>query len=283
MPKRAPSNAELLILLPWWVSAILAALAYFGLALILPALETENILYLALQNNLPRFAPLAAFFFLALAGISALRAWRSRKLVDQQTGLASLCNLPWKAFEDLVAEVYRRKGYRVEESLGGGADGGIDLVLRKDGEKILVQCKRWKNKSVGAPIVRELYGLMTAESAKAATLVTTSGFTRDAEAFAVGKPINLIDGPALLGLVNGVQKGTVETARLSEQNKPVPPIDAPAGISGSETPSCPSCGSSMVLRTARRGDKQGQGFWGCSGYPKCRGTRPASPASAGAV
>jgi len=283
MPKRTPSNAELLILLPWWVSAVLAVLCYVGLAIVLPALETENFLYVALQSGLPRFAPLVALFFLALAVMSALRARRSRKLVDEQTDLASLCDLPWKAFEDLVAEVYRRKGYRVEESLGGGADGGIDLVLRKDGEKILVQCKRWKNKAVGAPVVRELYGLMTAEAASSATLVTTSAFTREAVAFAQGKPIDLIDGPALLGLVNEAQRGVVENARPNEQEKPVPLVDAPARIPASETPSCPNCGSSMVLRTARRGDKQGQEFWGCSDYPKCRGTRPASPASAGGI
>lgn len=33
---------------------------------------------------------------------------------------------------------------------------------------------------------------------------------------------------------------------------------------------CPECGSSMVLRTARRGENAGKKFWGCSAYPKCR-------------
>lgn len=33
---------------------------------------------------------------------------------------------------------------------------------------------------------------------------------------------------------------------------------------------CPSCGSVMVIRTAKRGAKAGNQFWGCSGYPKCR-------------
>ena len=40
------------------------------------------------------------------------------------------------------------------------------------------------------------------------------------------------------------------------------------------TPSCPSCGRSMVKRTARRGRRRGSQFWGCSQYPRCRGTRP---------
>jgi hypothetical protein len=37
------------------------------------------------------------------------------------------------------------------------------------------------------------------------------------------------------------------------------------------SPSCPKCGSEMVLRTAKRGDNQGGKFWGCSRYPECRG------------
>jgi len=38
---------------------------------------------------------------------------------------------------------------------------------------------------------------------------------------------------------------------------------------------CPKCGKPMVLRTARNGDNQGNQFWGCSGYPKCRTVRSA--------
>ncbi len=33
---------------------------------------------------------------------------------------------------------------------------------------------------------------------------------------------------------------------------------------------CPRCSSEMVLRTAGRGRYEGQQFWGCSTYPKCR-------------
>jgi restriction system protein len=36
---------------------------------------------------------------------------------------------------------------------------------------------------------------------------------------------------------------------------------------------CPKCGRPMVLRTARSGDNQGQQFWGCTGFPKCKTIR----------
>lgn len=39
----------------------------------------------------------------------------------------------------------------------------------------------------------------------------------------------------------------------------------------STTPRCPKCGIEMVLRTAKKGSTQGEQFWGCSDYPRCRG------------
>lgn len=41
-------------------------------------------------------------------------------------------------------------------------------------------------------------------------------------------------------------------------------------------PTCPRCGKAMVLRTARRGPNTGGQFWGCSGFPRCRATKPLS-------
>ena len=33
---------------------------------------------------------------------------------------------------------------------------------------------------------------------------------------------------------------------------------------------CPKCGKPLILRTAKKGDKTGNQFYGCSGFPKCR-------------
>jgi four helix bundle suffix protein len=35
---------------------------------------------------------------------------------------------------------------------------------------------------------------------------------------------------------------------------------------------CPKCGKPMRRRTARQGPRAGESFWGCSGYPECKGT-----------
>jgi len=37
---------------------------------------------------------------------------------------------------------------------------------------------------------------------------------------------------------------------------------------------CPTCGLPMRVRTARRGASSGEKFYGCSAFPRCRGTRP---------
>jgi restriction system protein len=40
-----------------------------------------------------------------------------------------------------------------------------------------------------------------------------------------------------------------------------------------ESPSCPKCGKPMRQRTARTGSHAGESFWGCTGYPECKGIK----------
>jgi len=55
-------------------------------------------------------------------------------------------------------------------------------------------------------------------------------------------------------------------ARIAERQKQQQRHAAPA-------PVCPRCGKTMALRTTRKGERAGSQFWGCSGYPECKGTR----------
>jgi restriction system protein len=177
---------------------------------------------------------------------------RKGKMLENQTGLDSIKNLSWRQFEELVGEVFRRQGYFVLENPSVGADGGVDLRLRKNGQITFVQCKHWKSKSVGVSIVRELYGVMTAAKASHGILATFGNFTLEAKNFAKGNPIHLITGNQLVKLISEVKKNGMPSAPVEPKR------------------SCPKCGSEMVLRTAKKGDFAGQKFWGCSKFPKCR-------------
>lgn len=39
------------------------------------------------------------------------------------------------------------------------------------------------------------------------------------------------------------------------------------------SPKCNLCGKPLIVRTARQGSHAGSQFWGCSGYPECKGTQ----------
>jgi hypothetical protein len=104
-------------------------------------------------------------------------------------------------FEAFVATLFESEGW--ETSLTPrGADEGIDIEMRKtlDGETAIVQCKKWSG-NVGQPVVRDLYGAMHHRGCDTGYVVTSSGFTPAAIAFAQGKPICLIGGAELLGRI----------------------------------------------------------------------------------
>ena len=131
----------------------------------------------------------------------------------------------------------------------------MDLVLRRRDRETLVQCKQWREQSVGVTTVRELRGVMAQRGAAEGIVVTLDGFTSDAEAFARASGIRLLDRKGVEPLVRGL---------------PIPGAGA-ASSEDSEARRCPKCGSIMVRRTARQGRQAGREFFGCSRYPYCRG------------
>jgi len=176
-----------------------------------------------------------------------------------------VANLSWREFERLIGELFRKRGFSVRENDGAGPDGGVDIELRRDGELFLIQCKHWRARKVPVATVRELYGAMTARQAAGGFVVTSGEFTSAAASFAHGRNIELLDGTSLTaGLGESRSQERVEPVLGDTGNRP--DIQSP--------PDCPACGKAMVERVAKRGAQTGRRFWGCSGFPACRGTRP---------
>ena len=265
---------DIAAMLPWKISIVLAVLSYFGfhyLASLPPitiaAVDPKNLgqsmgsgisrqLAITFGMFLQYLVPLA---FLIGAAISVVKQRRQSELHEQvasNPNRGALEGMSWREFEGLTAELFRRKGYTVVERGGNGPDGGVDLELKMGSDKYLVQCKQWKVLKVGVATVRELYGVMAAERAVGGFVVASGEFTDEARNFAEGRSIKLVHSKSLLHMI-----------RETSSNVAQQPIPA------TTTPSCPKCGSSMVKRTAKRGDMAGTAFWGCSQYPSCRGTK----------
>ncbi len=206
------------------------------------------------------------------SGVSFLQSRHRRNLLDTRTNLESLAATGWRDFERLVSEAFRRQGYTVEETGLGGADGGIDLILRRNGKRTLVQCKQWKRDKVPVNVVREMYGLLAHHGADEVRIATLGGYTPDATRFAAGKPIELIDGATLLAMIRQVQSDPPRVdAPLAPTTAPRVEPSVVAGVSSNQSaPDCPRCGRAMVQRSNRR---TASTFWGCPAFPECRGTR----------
>jgi restriction system protein len=275
---------ELASLLPWWLSLIVAAVAWVGLGAFADAEVTPLVTAspsVALAAEIPRLLASVGRYVIPLAFVigaatSAGRALRNRHLLRRVARHAAatgarlrppsgksdpLRSMSWQNFEHLVGEIYRKRGYSVALTQGG-ADGGVDIVLRRGEERILVQCKHWRVRSVGVSVIRELYGVVTARGAAGGAAVTVGHFTSEASAFARETGIELMDGEALR-----------REAWLGDQVATLPLSSSGQEALATAAPSCPRCGSTMVERVARRGSRAGASFWGCSGFPKCRGIR----------
>jgi restriction system protein len=245
---------------PLWLGPIVAALIYVAGEIVGPRMVGSSALGLALT---PTLKMLAAWLAVAVvvaavlgAGERAIRKVRDGAIFDHQSGIESIRSLSWQSFERIVAEAYRRQGYEVQMT-AVGADGGVDLILHKEGLRTDVQCKQWRTKIVGVELVRQLKGAMATVGVPEGIFVSSGRFTRDAQAFAQDAGIRTVDGPALERLVQGLQP------------KPKP-TDA---LSRPDLRGCPRCGSTMVRKTAGRGQFAGRDFLGCSRYPACKGIR----------
>lgn len=270
---------DLVSLLPWWAGVAIAAIGYVVLHRMaapvqVTAVQPGQVSHLMTQTVIAGLAT-AGQYIVPLVGLvgAAMSFFRRKQRAALVTDVAqaqsanALDGMSWREFEMLVGEAYRLQGYRVTETGGGGADGGIDLALTKGSEKFLVQCKQWKAYKVGVDVVRELYGVMAAKGATGGFVVTSGRFTDDAKAFADGRNVQLVDGPKLFTMIKQAKQSLTATA---QQQSPKPQM---AQQAAAIDPACPQCGAGMVKRTARKGGNAGGEFWGCSKYPTCKGVR----------
>jgi restriction system protein len=155
-------------------------------------------------------------------------------------------------FEWLAGELFRREGWNViETGRQDGPDGNIDLILTRQGQRTIVQCKRWTSSLVGVDEVRQFSGTLTGQGmpGSAGIFLTLSSFTPQALTEARAMGLTLIDGGGLYQ--------SIEKARRAEP--------------------CPACNAPMRL------DHSPHGWWFHCLKKGCNGKRDLSDKPARAV
>ena len=169
--------------------------------------------------------------------------------------------IDWFQFEKLVALVYRKLGYTVTRRGGANPDGGIDLVVEKDGMRSAIQCKQWKTWNVGVKAVREFLGALTDAGIQKGIFITLCGYTGDAKQLADKHGIEIVNEVGLAKMIEETgSRCDPETVAILRDTRKF----------------CPKCEAEMVLRTAKKGIGAGNKFWGCAAYPRCLFTMPVA-------
>lgn len=276
---------KLASILPYWVSLIIAVVAYlffhsYAISEVQPVIEAGSsvpqnmggMMFKTFSTFLQYIIPAAFVFGAVASGFKSYQARVQVKRYEQWSAPSSTVptlqspktpakptdEMNWAQFELLVGEAFRKRGFRVIHGGDVGADGGVDVRLRKNGKEYLVQCKHWKTKRVGVTVIRELYGVMVSSGVAGGYVVTSGEFTEEAKSFSEGKSVKLVNSDALARILG---------MELEDGSESEPELEAATPV-----PSCPNCGSEMVKRLAKRGPNAGNEFWGCFRFPKCRGT-----------
>ena len=146
------------------------------------------------------------FFYFTFKIMVFFRHIRKKSLLNKNRTLKKLKRLSWDDFELFCMELFESKGWKVKGNTKKGADGGVDIWMKKRsfGKKTsaIVQCKRYDDALVTIKVLREMYGLMYEHEVDLSYIVTTSRFTKECYKFAEGKNMLLIDGEKLVKMLN---------------------------------------------------------------------------------
>ena len=148
----------------------------------------------------PDLSPLLKLWplLLLLAAIGAVKLalwWREERRIAR-SGIEQVDAMDGITFERFLAALFSKLGYRVERTRARG-DYGADLVVERDGERMVVQAKRW-SKKVGVKAVQEANAAPAMYSCSRALVVTNSRFTPQAKELARANRVELWDRDVLI-------------------------------------------------------------------------------------
>ncbi|MCM3227532.1 restriction endonuclease [Terribacillus saccharophilus] len=208
-------------------------------------------IYLSTDSLFPSIA--AIIILLIVIGLVALIRKSNIESKYRQSGIEDIDKMDGLQFEHYLSALLKGNGYKATVTQGSG-DYGADLILKKDGRKIVVQAKRYKAK-VGIKAVQEIASAINHYTANEAWVITNSYFTSPAIKLAASNDVKLVNRDDLMNLIVSVQKDSS-------------PTPTPKKVLSEVAPLCSKCKTAMVKRNGSRGT-----FYGCRNYPDCNETR----------
>ena len=166
------------------------AVGTLGVLLVMSAVVAALLQHMALAGAL--VAP--GVFFTAIGVRAQLRAHSAL----EAAGLPEMDRMDGPTFERRVAALFRAQGYAVQH-VGRSGDFGADLVLRRGGEVVVAQCKRY-GRPVGVAAVQQVVAARSMYGARGAIVVTNATFTEAAKRLAAANGVRLMDRSAVAQL-----------------------------------------------------------------------------------
>jgi restriction system protein len=220
--------------------------------LMLPVMVAFLVAYLTTDSFKIAFITTTIVFALTVALLIMRKINRQEKL--KKSGIADIDKMDGRQFEHYLGVLFKNQGYSVTVTKAAG-DYGADLVIAKDGKKIVVQAKRY-SKNVGLKAVQEAQASIAHYGASEAWVVSNSEYTYEAIELARSNKVKLYSRDDLVEMILRMNPETTPSPKQVTEQLP------------QSSMKCERCGKDMILRKGTRGE-----FYGCSSFPKCRNTK----------
>lgn len=142
---------------------------------------------------------------------------RSKELDKiRRSGISEIDIMDGFQFEHYLVELFKSEGYSAVRTSDSG-DFGADVILKKDGKKIVVQAKRYRN-NVGIKAVQEVIGALNFYKAEEAWVVSNSEYTKAAKQLAQESNVKLVNRTELIERMSLLEQQKIKPDPLEVKN-----------------------------------------------------------------
>jgi restriction system protein len=195
-------------------------------------------------ENLVEFAMQLWWFWLLVGAVLLARLLlfviRERRLA--RSGIRDIDAMDGPTFERYLATMFRRLGYDAEVVGSSRGDYGGDLMIRKNGQRTIVQAKRYRDKKVGIKAIQEAHTARAMYDCSDAMVVTNSVFSQQARKTAAATGVQLWGRDELVKHLLKAQDAEPRSESIEvRRDAASAPVSPTNGTSGARA-MCDTCG-----------------------------------------